>query len=86
MLKIRVKVKPGSSRNELTIIQPDNWQIRLRAKPIDGEANQALIAFLSEELDISKSKIHIEKGLTSQYKTLLIDTDKLIFKENLKGF
>jgi uncharacterized protein (TIGR00251 family) len=73
MKKIHVQVKPGSSKNELIMLQPDSWQVKLRARPIDGEANEALIRFLSEQLGISKSKIRIEKGLKSRKKVVVIE-------------
>jgi uncharacterized protein (TIGR00251 family) len=70
-----VKVKPGSSKNQLTVLEDGSWVINLRAKPIDGEANIELVKFLSEKLNISKSKIVIEKGLNARYKTLSIDDE-----------
>jgi uncharacterized protein YggU (UPF0235/DUF167 family) len=75
MITKRVKVKPGASKNELIIDEGNNWIIKLRAKPIDGEANVALVEFLSEKLKISKSRITIQKGLTSTFKTLVIEGD-----------
>lgn len=73
MLTKHIKVKPGSSKNELIIDENNNWLVKLRAKPIDGEANSALIEFLSKKLKISKSRITLEKGSTSRFKTLQID-------------
>lgn len=73
MIKVRITVKPGTSVNELKIMEPGNWQVKLRAKPVDGEANKALLEFLSKKLNIGKSKIRIEKGLTSRYKIVVID-------------
>ena len=75
MQKKRVKVKPGSSKNELIVHDDGNWEIKLRAKPVDGEANIQLVNFLAEKLNIAKSKIVIEKGHTTRYKTLVIHED-----------
>jgi uncharacterized protein (TIGR00251 family) len=75
MIRIRVHVKPASSRNELTINADGSWLIRLKAKPVEGEANKELIRFLSEQLNIAKSNINIEKGLSSPYKIIRIDGD-----------
>jgi uncharacterized protein len=69
---IRVKVKPNSSRNQLSKVSETEWEVKIKAKPIDGEANRALIEFLSEELNIAKSKINIVKGLQSGFKTIQI--------------
>lgn len=75
MLTKRIKVKPGSSKNELIVDENNDWLVKLRAKPVDGEANVALIEFLSEKLKIAKSKIVLEKGATSKYKTIQLDID-----------
>lgn len=78
MIKISIKVKPGSYKNELTVIEPHTWHVKLRACPVDGEANEALIVFLSEQLHISKSKIRIEKGLKSSNKLIVIEADTIV--------
>jgi uncharacterized protein len=75
MIKQRVKVKPSSSKNQLIVLEDGSWEIKLLAKPIDGEANIELLHFLSKKLNIAKSKIVIEKGLTTRYKTLVIHED-----------
>lgn len=75
MLTKRIKVKPGSSKNELIVDENNDWLVKLRAKPVDGEANVALIEFLSEKLKIAKSKIVLEKGATNKYKTIQLDID-----------
>ncbi len=77
MIIQKVKVKPGSGKNRLMILEDGSWEVSLRAKPIDGEANAELIKFLSEKLKLAKSKIVIEKGLNTRFKTLSIYADKI---------
>jgi uncharacterized protein len=68
--KLTVKIIPRSSRNQI-IKNPDGtYKIKLTAAPVDGEANKKLIAFLSKEFNISKSKIVIIKGETSRNKII----------------
>ncbi|MFH0857634.1 MAG: DUF167 domain-containing protein [Candidatus Magasanikbacteria bacterium] len=75
-MKIHVKVIPRSSKNQL-IKNPDgSYKIKLTAPPVDGEANEQLILFLSKEMKIPKYKIHIIKGLTGKNKIIQIDTEK----------
>ena len=71
---IQVKVKPGSFKDEISIDENNQWIIKIREKPIDGAANEYLIKFLSKELKVKKSNIVIEKGLTSQFKRIDINT------------
>jgi hypothetical protein len=47
-------------------------KIALTAPPVDGKANEALIAFLAEALRLPRARIAIIAGLTSRAKTLRI--------------
>lgn len=75
MITQRIKVKPGSFKDEISIDDNNDWTVKIRAKPIDGEANVYLVNYLSKQFNITKSSIRIEKGSTSQYKTLSINID-----------
>jgi len=71
--KLLIQVKPGSRRNEVVGFQGGVLSVRIAASPIKGQANEELIGFLSQLLDISRSCIRIEKGFTSRKKLLLIE-------------
>lgn len=75
MITQRIKVKPGSFKDEIIIDENNDWTVKIRAKPIDGEANVYLVHYLSKQFNITKSSIRIEKGSTSHYKTLSINID-----------
>ena len=72
MVSIYIKVKPGSSRDEISIDKEGSWVVRIREKPIQGAANDYLIKFLSKEMKIPKSSILIEKGHISPVKKISI--------------
>jgi uncharacterized protein YggU (UPF0235/DUF167 family) len=46
------------------------YKIRLHAKPIEGEANEALIAFLAEHFSTAKKNIRIVRGANSRHKII----------------
>lgn len=72
-----VKIIPKSAKNELVGWENDALKIRLRAVPEKGEANEALIEFLSNLLGISKSRIIIVRGHQARHKQVeLIDFSK----------
>jgi uncharacterized protein (TIGR00251 family) len=52
----------------------DRIKIKLQSPPVDGKANDCLIAFLSDLFDLSKSKIKIIRGETSREKTIHIES------------
>lgn len=67
---LRVKIKPGSFKDDIIVDEEGNWTIKIKEKPIDGAANNYLISFLSKEFNVSKSEIIIEKGLSSPFKKI----------------
>lgn len=71
---LKLKITPRSSKNEIIgTMSGGTLKIKLKAPPVDGKANEALIKFLSEVYDVPKSKIKIIKGLTSRNKMVGID-------------
>ena len=67
-----VRVQPRASRDEITGEWEDGLKIRLTAPPVDGLANEALVALLAERLALSKRSITIVRGATSRQKTVEI--------------
>lgn len=73
-MEIRVQVKPGTSKGDKIEALPDgSYLALLKAKPIDGQANQALIKLLSKHFGTGKSSIQIKRGAGSHYKTVIIN-------------
>ncbi len=65
---LNVEVKPHAGKNEYFILNEHTIKIRIKALPVAGKANEAIIEYLSEILDLPKSKIILQKGATSKYK------------------
>jgi len=71
-MKISIKVLPRSSKNEIIKMADGTLKVKLKAPPVEGRANEALIEFLSGEWNLPKSKIEIKKGLSSKNKIIEI--------------
>lgn len=70
---ITIRVTPRASRNEIYDILDDGTvKIRLTAPPVDNQANQALIKFLSEILDVPSSRLEIVAGTTGKDKLVTV--------------
>lgn len=67
-----VRVVPRASKNEISGRHRDAVKIRLTAPPVEGVANQALIDFLAERLDVSKTQIEILSGHASRDKIVCV--------------
>jgi len=64
MMTIHVHLTPHASRNYCEIhkdllANADIYKVWLTAKPVDGEANKALVEFLSEYFNLPRRKITI---------------------------
>lgn len=60
---LAIRVTPRASRNEIVEVQSNGTvRIRLTASPVEGKANQALIDFLADILDVPRSRIEIVAG------------------------
>lgn len=64
---LTIRVTPRARKTELGgVLEDGTLRIRVAAPPVEGKANQALIAFLADVLGVRKRKIEIlagERGL-----------------------
>ncbi|WIY69486.1 DUF167 domain-containing protein [Aquidulcibacter paucihalophilus] len=75
MARLAVKLTPGASADRL-----DGWdvdaggrpvlKVRVRARPVEGEANEALVKFLARALGVAKSAVSVQRGGQSRTKIL----------------
>ena len=47
--------------------------MRLAAPPVDGKANEALVAFLAAVFDVPKRRVTLVHGETSRHKRVLVE-------------
>lgn len=71
-LYIFIKLQPRASKNEIGGAMGNELKVSVTAPPVDSAANQALIDFLADELDCSRSAVQIVKGQTSRHKTIFV--------------
>ncbi len=67
-----VQVVPRAGKNEIAGIHGDALKVRLTAPPVEGRANEALIAFLAQRLGVRKSQVEIVAGATSRRKMVRV--------------
>ncbi len=74
---LAVRVTPRASKNEVVEVSSDGTvRIRLTAAPVEGEANEKLVAFLAEVLSVPKSRVEIVAGHTGRDKLIsVLDMD-----------
>lgn len=71
-MKIGVKVKVRSSRNDVVKNSGGAYTVFLKSAPVEGKANEELIEILSEKFGIAKNALRIVKGTHSKNKVIEI--------------
>ena len=72
-VRFHVRVQPRAPRNEITGALGGALKVRLQAPPVDGAANEALVAFLADALGVSKRGVRIVAGSSSRSKLVEVD-------------
>lgn len=67
-MRYQVVVKPGTSQEKVEEVAEGELVVFLRAKPHDGEANEALVKLLSKHFGVAKTSIGIVRGGRSRVK------------------
>lgn len=75
MPRLTIKVTPNAKQTEILgpveIADGETaLAIKLKAPPVDGKANAALITFLAKRLGIPKNQVTLVRGKTNRVKVL----------------
>ena len=82
---LALRVTPRASKNEIVGVLDDGTvKIHLTAPPVDGKANEALLKFLSEILDVPLSRLDIVAGTSGRDKLVSVtDMDAVILHQKI---
>jgi hypothetical protein len=67
-----VQVVPRASRDRLGPVHGDRLKVQLTAPPVDGAANDALVALVAKALGRPRGDVAIVRGTTGRKKTLRV--------------
>jgi len=71
---LRVRVKPNSRSSSL-VQEPDgSWRAQLRAPPVDGKANDELVALIAAHFKCRKAAVLIKSGASARIKLVRVET------------
>ena len=69
---VALKIIPRAGRTMLAGVRDNALLVRLAAAPVEGAANAALLAFLSDQLQIPRARLEIVTGEKSRSKRVKV--------------
>ena len=73
---LQVRVKPRARVSELTRAADGTWVARLKAPPVDGKANEELVALVAEKFRCRKAAVTIKAGASDRTKLISVATQE----------
>jgi uncharacterized protein (TIGR00251 family) len=70
---VEVRVVPRATASTIAGERDGALLVRLAAPPVDGKANEALVAFLAATFDVPKRRVTLVHGETSRHKRVLVE-------------
>jgi uncharacterized protein (TIGR00251 family) len=67
---LKVRVQPGSSRDEVRGMRDGALVVRVMASPVDGKANKAACKLLAELCGIPPSHVEVVRGASAREKVI----------------
>ena len=69
---LAIHAQPGARRTEVAGLHGQALKVRVAAPPVEGRANDELIALVAKTLGVPKKSVFVVKGGASRQKTVLV--------------
>ncbi|MFQ5936072.1 MAG: DUF167 family protein [Acidiferrobacterales bacterium] len=73
-LILQLQIQPRASRDEFGAVIGEYLKVRVAAPPIEGRANERLIAFIAKAFGTPKRQVTLLHGEASKHKVLRVHT------------
>jgi len=70
---LQIKVKPNARISSLEQNADGTWLAKLKSPPVDGKANQELVALVAERFRCPKSAVSIKAGASGRTKLIQVE-------------
>ena len=70
---LQVRVKPNARTSSLTQEADGTWRAQIKAPPVDGKANDELIALVAAHFGCRKSAVAIKSGASGRMKRVEVE-------------
>lgn len=72
---IQVKVKPNARVAVLEEMSDGTWLARVKSLPVEGKANDELVAMIAQHFNRRKSQVSVRSGAFGRVKLVKIEDD-----------
>ena len=69
---VSVRVHPGAAREAVVLLPDGTLDVRLRARPVEGQANDRLLVLLAERLGLRRRDVALVSGVRSRLKLVKV--------------
>jgi uncharacterized protein YggU (UPF0235/DUF167 family) len=70
---LQVKVKPCARVSSFSQSAEGTWLAQIKSDPVDGKANQELIALVAAHFHCAKSAVSIKRGASGRLKLVQVE-------------
>lgn len=70
---LQVKVKPRAKVSSLEQVSDGTWVAKLKAPPVDGKANDELVALIAQHFQCRKAAVSIKSGAAGRTKLVRVE-------------
>ena len=73
-LTLAIKVKPNARESRLEQAADGSWVALLKSAPVEGKANQELIALVARHFGCARAAVTIRGGATGRLKRVRVES------------
>ena len=73
MITVAARVHPGAAREAVALLDDGSLDVRVRARAIDGKANEGVAEVLADRLGLRKRDVRIVSGARSRRKLVELE-------------
>lgn len=84
-VSLDISVSPRARRTEAQGVQGGRLRVRLAAPPVDGKANETLLKWLADELQVGRQAVKLLRGDSSRLKQVGLQVDLPTVERWLQG-
>jgi hypothetical protein len=72
--RITIFIQPRASRDEILWLNEEGvLRVRVKAPPVDGAANEALVQLVAKKLGVRKDSVSLVSGATARNKVIEVE-------------